>query len=183
MSQQTFQLLTRRGTTIANRKRMRQYFPMMINSGSLSFPDRPLNHRIYLAPRTLHTVPIRTPRHLHSRLGPAWKPPSRFFAIRGSLRGRLARRLSWGVEQIPGGNTGKENGTLEIDDAKRCTVRFIHKLSGPSMIEYEAFTIQLGGPNDHARDLNCFWMAVDPKYPETFSTTTVGAGSFGIIIL
>ena len=62
----------------------------------------------------------------------------------------------WVVEQMPGGNVGIENGTLEIDDAKGCTVWFKHKLSGPIMIEYEATMIQLGGPNDYARDLNCF---------------------------
>ena len=47
----------------------------------------------------------------------------------------------WVVEQMPGGNTGVENGTLEID-AKGCTVWFKHKLSGPIMIEYEATMIK-----------------------------------------
>lgn len=84
----------------------------------------------------------------------------------------------WVVEQMPGGNTGIENGTLEIDDAKGCTVWFKHNLSGPILIEYEANMIQLGGPNDHARDLNCFWMAVDPKYPRNIFRNDSRSGQF-----
>ena len=71
----------------------------------------------------------------------------------------------WVVEQMPGGSASVKDGILEIDDAKGCTVWFKEKLSGPILIEYEATMIQAGGPNDNARDLNCFWMAVDPKYP------------------
>jgi len=43
----------------------------------------------------------------------------------------------WIVEQMHGGNTGVENGTLEIDDAKGCTVWFKHKLSGSAFIELD----------------------------------------------
>ncbi len=84
----------------------------------------------------------------------------------------------WVVEQMPGGKAGVTNGVLEIDDAKGCTVWFKHKLSGPIMIEYEATMIQAGGPNDHARDLNCFWMAVDPKYPRDIFRDDSRSGQF-----
>lgn len=84
----------------------------------------------------------------------------------------------WVVEQMPGGQTSVENGVLEIDDAKGCTVWFKHRLSGPVMIEYEATMIQAGGTNDHARDLNCFWMALDPKYPLDIFRNDSRSGQF-----
>lgn len=84
----------------------------------------------------------------------------------------------WVVEQMPDGSASVKNGALVIDDAKGCTVWFKHKLSGPVMIEYEATMIQAGGPNDHARDLNCFWMAVDPKYPRDIFRNDNRSGQF-----
>ncbi len=85
---------------------------------------------------------------------------------------------NWAVEQMPGGSTSIEKGVLEIDDAKGCTVWFKEKLSGPIIIEYEATMIQAGGPNDNARDLNCFWMAIDPKYPTDILRDTDRTGQF-----
>lgn len=85
---------------------------------------------------------------------------------------------NWVIEQMPGGSTTIENGVLEINDAKGCTVWFKEKLSGPIIIEYEATMIKNGGPNDNARDLNCFWMAVDPKYPTDIFRDTSRGGQF-----
>lgn len=84
----------------------------------------------------------------------------------------------WVPEQMPGGTTKTVNGTLEIDDAKGCTVWYRHKLKGPVMIEFEATMIQAGGANDNARDLNCFWMALDPKYPTDIFKNSDRGGSF-----
>lgn len=78
----------------------------------------------------------------------------------------------WIVEQQAGGTVKIANGALEIDDAKGCTVWFRHKLSAPLMIEYDATVIDAGGENDRVSDLNCFWMANDPKHPEDFFATS-----------
>ena len=91
----------------------------------------------------------------------------------------------WVVEQTPSGTTRLINGALDIDDAAGpgdkggCTVWFRAKLSGPVLIEYEAVMIQQGGPNDRVSDLNCFWMATDPKHPEDlFSESKERGGAF-----
>ncbi len=91
----------------------------------------------------------------------------------------------WVVEQTPGGTTRLKDGQLEIDDGAGpndkggCTVWFKQKFSGAIMIEYEATMIQQGGPNDRLSDLNCFWMAIDPKHPDDiFAESAKRAGSF-----
>ncbi|NCZ52490.1 MAG: hypothetical protein EBY81_01075, partial [Verrucomicrobia bacterium] len=78
----------------------------------------------------------------------------------------------WVVEQTPSGKTRVIDGELDIDDAPGthdkggCTVWFKEKISGPVRITYDATMVQKGGPNDRLSDLNCFWMASDPKNPE-----------------
>ena len=78
----------------------------------------------------------------------------------------------WVIEQTPSGKTQVIEGQLDIDDAAGandkggCTVWFREKVSGPVRITYDATMVQKGGPNDRISDLNCFWMASDPKNPE-----------------
>jgi len=84
----------------------------------------------------------------------------------------------WIVEQATGGTTALQNGQLEIDDAKGCTVWFKEKLTGAIMIEYEATLIKQDGEHDRVSDLNCFWMAIDPKHPEDLFANKSRLGSF-----
>lgn len=85
----------------------------------------------------------------------------------------------WVVEQAPGGTTRLVDGKLDLDDAGGCTVWFKQKLKGPILIEYEATMIQQNGPNDRVSDLNCFWMASDPKHPEDiFISSRARGGDF-----
>jgi len=91
----------------------------------------------------------------------------------------------WVVEQTPSGKTAVINGQLDIDDAPGpndkggCSVWFKEKFSGPIMIEYDAVMVQEGGPNDRYSDLNCFWMATDPKHPDDFfAGSAERAGNF-----
>ena len=91
----------------------------------------------------------------------------------------------WVVEQTPSGTTKIIDGQLDIDDAAGphdkggCTVWFKEKLKGPVRIQYEATMVQKGGPNDRISDLNCFWMATDPKNPDDlFVDSQKRAGSF-----
>ncbi len=72
----------------------------------------------------------------------------------------------WVVEQKPGGTAAIRDGQLEIDDKQGCTIWFKHKLDAPVLIQYEPTMIDADGPNDHVRDLNCFWMAKDPASPD-----------------
>jgi hypothetical protein len=105
-----------------------------------------------------------------------------FFAIQSSFCLRAEEILfqddfsgdlsRWVVEQTPSGKTSLINGELDIDDAPGaqdkggCTVWFKEKISGPVRISYDATMVKKGGPNDRISDLNCFWMASDPKNPE-----------------
>lgn len=79
---------------------------------------------------------------------------------------------NWVVEQTPHGTTQIRDGRLEINDGAGpgsnggCTVWFRQKFTGPIQIEYEATLLDQGGPNDRVSDLNCFWMAADPKSPD-----------------
>lgn len=75
---------------------------------------------------------------------------------------------NWVVEQQPGGKITIENNVMEITDAKGCTVWFKHKLEGNIKIEYDVTVIDENGPYDRVSDMNCFWMATDPKHPDDF---------------
>jgi len=85
----------------------------------------------------------------------------------------------WVVEQSKG-TVRLVNGQLDINSAGGCTVWFKQKLSAPVLIEYEAAPVQAGGRHDRVSDLNCFWMAIDPRHPEDiFADTRSRTGDFG----
>jgi hypothetical protein len=68
----------------------------------------------------------------------------------------------WVVEQMPGGAVTAENGVLTITDAKGCAVWLKQKLTAPVTISYEV-TMR---SDARVSDMNCFWMATDPKNPK-----------------
>ena len=84
----------------------------------------------------------------------------------------------WLVEQMAGGTTTLKDGQLDINDAEGCTVWFKQKLTGSVMITYEATMIKEGGKYDRASDLNCFWMAIDPKNPNDLFADKKRGGLF-----
>lgn len=84
----------------------------------------------------------------------------------------------WRVEQAPGGTVEVKDGKLVIDDQAGCTVWFKAKLSGPVVIEYETVMLSEGGKNNRVSDLNCFWMATDPKHPENIFQDETRGGMF-----
>jgi len=67
----------------------------------------------------------------------------------------------WVVEQMPGGTVTAENGVLTIKDKKGCTVWRRQKLTAPVAISYEVTM----SADARVSDMNCFWMASDPKNP------------------
>ena len=75
---------------------------------------------------------------------------------------------NWIVEQQPKGKAVFKNKTLEVIDAKGCTVWFKNKLKGNIKIQYDITIINEGGLYDRVSDMNCFWMANDPKNPDDF---------------
>ena len=54
-------------------------------------------------------------------------------------------------------------GALDIDASGGATIWFKEKLHVPIEIEYTALVVGKEGPNDRVSDLNCFWMATDPR--------------------
>jgi hypothetical protein len=68
----------------------------------------------------------------------------------------------WVVEQQPGGSVRLVEGALVIEDAGGCTVWWRQPFVGPLVIRY---TAKMDG-RARVSDLNCFWMASDPRRPE-----------------
>lgn len=58
------------------------------------------------------------------------------------------------------------DGALDIEASGGATIWFKQKLKAPIEIKYTAFVVGDEGPNDRVSDLNCFWMAKDPRCPE-----------------
>ncbi len=89
------------------------------------------------------------------------------------FRGGLTR---WVVEQQPGGTVDAKDGVLTIADRGGCTVWWRERLAGPLVIRYSA---TLKG-DARVSDLNCFWMAVDPRRPDDLFAPGHGRdGRFG----
>lgn len=70
---------------------------------------------------------------------------------------------NWVVE---GETPQVKDGAMEIDTAEGFTAWFRERLAADVMIEYQVRVIDADGPNDRVSDLNCFWMASDPKNPD-----------------
>ncbi len=89
------------------------------------------------------------------------------------VAGGFSRDLSgWVVEQRPGGTVRVDGGALVIDDKAGCTVWRREPLRAPVRIRY---LVTMRGKPEEGRvvsDLNCFWMATDPR--------TAGGGTRGV---
>jgi hypothetical protein len=84
----------------------------------------------------------------------------------------------WVVEQMPGGRVTIGGGALVIEDVGGCTVWWREKLTAPVIIRYEATVVNAGGPYDRVSDLNCFWMATDPRRPDLLAPGHGRTGKF-----
>lgn len=67
----------------------------------------------------------------------------------------------WVVEQQPGGTVTVREGVLVIDDKAGATVWRREPLRAPVKIRFRARLP--GGGDRRVSDLNCFWMATDPR--------------------
>ena len=86
---------------------------------------------------------------------------------RDDFRGDLSK---WVVEQQPGGTVAVRDGALVIEDKGGCTVWLREPLRAPLRIRYTATVT--GG--ERVSDLNCFWMATDPRVPGDFFSAASG---------
>ena len=96
--------------------------------------------------------------HLH-----AWRKIVLVAFIFCPLLASVAEQASWKIEQMPGGTCAVRDGSLEILDAAGCTAWWSERLTAPVEITYEVTVVDKGGPQDRLSDLNCFWMAQDPR--------------------
>lgn len=69
----------------------------------------------------------------------------------------------WAAEQMPGGTIAVAGGALVVEDVAGSTIWWREKLTAPVEISYEVTVVVAGGPRDRLSDLNCFWMAQDPR--------------------
>ena len=115
-------------------------------------------------------------------------PPERVVTLTEDLKVKAELQYSddftesidnWKPEQMPEGKVYHKDGKLEVNDKSGCTIWFKEKLSGPIMIEYDAYVIKADGEFDRASDLNCFWMATDSENPENlFAKSEARHGRF-----
>ncbi|MDC1106884.1 polysaccharide lyase family 8 super-sandwich domain-containing protein [Prolixibacteraceae bacterium] len=105
------------------------------------------------------------------------KQSSRFYAFEKQVvpatpkliySNMLNDKSNWVVEQYKGESVTIGNGEMEIIDQKGCTIWFKKELEGNIAIEYDATVISNGGKYDRVSDLNCFWMAQDPRQTTDF---------------
>jgi len=80
----------------------------------------------------------------------------------------------WMIEQSSGGQTGVTGGVLDIRDNNGTTVWFKDALSDSIAIEYSARILSEGAS---LTDMNCFWMARDPRSNPSLTT---GTGFFDV---
>jgi Domain of unknown function (DUF6250) len=74
---------------------------------------------------------------------------------------------AWLIEREDGlGNVWTADGAMWFDTPRGATAWFRQRLTSPVEISFTAWAISAGGPNDRVSDLNCFWMATDPRSPE-----------------
>ncbi|GLK48652.1 hypothetical protein GCM10017620_16250 [Brevundimonas intermedia] len=74
---------------------------------------------------------------------------------------------SWLIEREDGlGKVWAADGAMWFDTPRGATAWFRQRLTSPVEISFTARAISAGGPNDRVSDLNCFWMATDPRSPE-----------------
>jgi hypothetical protein len=107
------------------------------------------------------------------------------YSVGPLLHSNLLDKLShWRIEAEQSGSVVSSGGVLSIDVPRGCTVWFSQELAGPLLIQYEARMVQgtPAGPNDRVSDLNCFWMAADPRAvssePADFFSVPARTGAF-----
>lgn len=80
---------------------------------------------------------------------------------------------NWVIENNADSTELKINqNTLDIVAPKGFTLWYKEPLEGDVTIRFEAYVVDEGGAYDRVSDLNCFWMAQDPAFPDDFFART-----------
>jgi len=80
--------------------------------------------------------------------------------------GKQYFKKHWMIEsESPAYEVRHLGDTLEIVAPKGLTLWHKEQMKGNVVIEYDACVMDEGRPEDRLSDLNCFWMASDPKHP------------------
>ena len=85
-----------------------------------------------------------------------------FFGVAVAGNGAEAKP-EWKIEQVAPGTATQRGGELVIQDTGGCTAWWSERLVAPVEISYEVTVVMAGGKTDRVSDLNCFWMAQDPR--------------------
>ena len=82
----------------------------------------------------------------------------------------VADTSAWVVESETTANflTSVSDGALVLDVPSGITVWNTTLFKGNVMFEFDVTVVKAGGKNDRVSDLNCFWMATDPEFPDDF---------------
>jgi rhamnogalacturonan endolyase len=127
---------------------------------------------------TTHPTDYRMPTLMHDRtyrLGVAWQnvsynqPPHLGKSLH-LFTEDFSRGLSnWVIENNADSTEVKiDQNNLDIVAPKGFTLWYKEPLEGDVTIRFEAYVVDEGGAYDRVSDLNCFWMAQDPAFPDDF---------------
>jgi Domain of unknown function (DUF6250) len=86
----------------------------------------------------------------------------------------------WKPELEKAGTVAVRDHILTLDVPKGCSLWLKSDFAGPLLIQYEARLVKADPParNDRVSDLNCFWMATDPRNPADFFAVPQRTGKF-----
>ncbi len=88
-------------------------------------------------------------------------------------------RTTWRVEQVAPGTATQHDGVLVIQDVAGCTAWWPERLVAPVEISYDVTVVMAGGRTDRVSDVNCFWMARDPRSEDPpFAPALARTGKF-----
>ncbi|MFI3282261.1 MAG: DUF6250 domain-containing protein [Rikenellaceae bacterium] len=84
------------------------------------------------------------------------------------LSGGEGYHTKWVVESQTEDAVTMIGDTMEVVAARGVTLWYDKRFEGDYQISYSAKFVMEGGPHDRLSDLNCFWGAIDPAYPDDF---------------
>lgn len=127
---------------------------------------------------TTHPTDYRLPTLMHDltyRLGVAWQnvsynqPPHLGKSLHLFTEDFSQGLTNWVIENNADSTEVKiDQNTLDIVAPKGFTLWYKEPLEGDVTIRFEAYVVDEGGAYDRVSDLNCFWMAQDPAFPDDF---------------
>lgn len=84
------------------------------------------------------------------------------------LSGGEGYHSKWVVESQTENPVTVIGDSIDVVAARGVTLWYDKKFKGDYQISYSAKFVMEGGEHDRLSDLNCFWGAIDPKYPKDF---------------